>query len=321
MCGLPEPTIARDCAAMTCPRWAVIAVAAALILASSPGFCSGSVSGLGQDAVSTERRDTGQPATEADDHDRILPLFRDWFEAQDVPLPLPLGAGLMAIFMERDIEVTNVTVQFRDRPPESISDRADFEVANRTRSMAARFDAWVLPFLNVYALAGKASTDTSLRTRFVIDRPAAPPVEVDIMEDSSVDGPMLGFGLTAVIGGDAWFAMADANYTRAEMDLFDEEIRAWMYSGRLGWHGPTRWGPARAWGGFFYMDSERTLTITDSFPIIGPTQVRVTQRPVDPLTWQFGASLTIARHWDLLVEAGTNFDDANLLVLSASYRF
>ena len=265
--------------------------------------------------------DTGPAAEAEDESDRLLPLFREWFEEQGVPLPLPLGAGVMMIFMERDIEVREVTVQFLGRPPESISDRVDFEVGNRTRSTAARFDAWVLPFVNVYALAGRAYTDTSLRTRFAIDRPNGEPIEVEIGEDTSVDGPMLGLGLTAVVGGDAWFAMADANYTRAEMDLFDEEIRAWMYSGRLGWHGPTRWGPARAWGGFFYMDSERTLTITESFPIIGPTQVRITQRPVDPLTWQLGASLTIARHWDLLVEAGTNFDDANLLVLSASYRF
>ena len=265
--------------------------------------------------------DTGAAETTGDEKERILPFFSEWFDAQDIPLPLPLGAGLMAIFVERDIEVDDVTVQFLDRPPESISDRADFEISNRTRSLAARFDAWVLPFINVYELAGQATTETSLRSRIVIERPIAPPLEVEISDDSTVDGPMLGFGMTAVIGGDAWFAMADVNYTLAELDLFDEEIRAWLYSGRLGWHGSTRWGPARAWGGFFYMDSERTLTITEDLPLIGLTEVRVSQRPVDPLTYQLGASLTIDRHWDLLFEAGTNFDDATLFVLSASYRF
>ena len=280
--------------------------------------------GLAADpAMATEEpaADTDTAANAEVDRERTLPLFREWFEEQGVPLPLPYGAGLMTIFMERDIEVTDVSVQFLNRPPESISDRADFEVSNRTRSLAARFDAWVLPFINVYALAGQAKTDTSLRSRIVIDRPAAPPLEVEITDDSSVDGPMLGLGLTAVVGGDAWFAMADANYTLAEMDLFDEEIRAWLFSGRLGWHGETRWGQARAWGGVFYMDSERTLSITEELPLIGPTQVLVTQRPVDPMTYQLGASLTIDRHWDVLVEAGTNFDDANMLVLSASYRF
>jgi hypothetical protein len=42
---------------------------------------------------------------------------------------------------------------------------------------------------------------------------------------------------------------------------------------------------------------------------------------VDPLTYQIGASLSVATHWDILAEAGTNFDDAHMFVLSASYRF
>jgi hypothetical protein len=267
--------------------------------------------------------DAPDPATPetVGEKERRLPFFREWFEEQGVDLPLPYGVGIMSIFMERDIEVRDVTVQFLDRPPESVADRADFEVSNFTRSLAARFDAWVLPFINVYALIGQATTDTSLRSRILIDRPNGDPLEVEITDDSRVDGPMGGLGLTAVVGGDAWFAMADANYTYAETDLFDEEIRAWLYSGRVGWHGQTRWGPARAWGGFFYLDSERTLTITEDYPLIGTTAVRVTQRPVDPLTWQLGASLTIDRHWDLLLEAGSNFRDAHMLVLSGSYRF
>jgi hypothetical protein len=69
------------------------------------------------------------------------------------------------------------------------------------------------------------------------------------------------------------------------------------------------------------MDSERTLTITEQLPFIGPMEIRVNQRPVNPLTYQVGASVTIAGHWGLLIEAGTNFDDARPLLLSASYRF
>jgi len=264
---------------------------------------------------------TQEPQSPADEKSRLLPLFRDWFEDQGIDLPLPYGVGFMTIIMERDIEVRDVTVQFLDRPPESVADRADFEVSNSTRSVAARFDAWVLPFLNVYTLVGEATTDTSLRSLIVIERPNGDPLEIEISDDTRVDGPMGGLGLTAVIGGDAWFAMADANYTYAETDLFDEEIRAWLYSGRLGWHGGTRWGPARVWGGLFYLDSERTLTITEDYPLIGTTEVRVTQRPVDPLTYQLGASLTVNRHWDLMVETGSNLDDAHMLVLSASYRF
>ena len=181
-------------------------------------------SGLAADPAATgdeAAAETVAAESTEDEKERTLPFFSEWFDAQDIPLPLPLGAGLMAIFVERDIEVDDVTVQFLDRPPESISDRADFEISNRTRSLAARFDAWVLPFINVYALAGQATTETSLRSRIVIERPIAPPLEVENSDDSTVDVTMMGFGMTAVIGGDAWFAMADVNYTFAELDLFD----------------------------------------------------------------------------------------------------
>lgn len=252
---------------------------------------------------------------------RRLPLFKGWFEEQGIDLPLPYGAGLMTIFMERDIEITDVTVQFLNRPPESVADRANFDVSNQTRSVAARFDAWILPFINVYALVGEATTDTSLRSVITIEPPNGDPIEVELTDDSQVDGPMGGIGITAVVGGDAWFAMADANYNYAETDLFDEEILVWLYSGRLGWHGSTKYGRVMAWGGLFYMDSERTLTISEEFPLIGETEILVTQRPVDKLTYQVGASMTLNKHWDVLFEAGTNFDDATMLVLSGSYRF
>jgi hypothetical protein len=303
--------------------WLLATLLSSPALAAEPGP-SASVAG----AEGSHAADEGKAAdsgNRSEENTRRLPLFMDWFEElvgdEGMDLPLPYGVGVFVVAMERDIEVQDVTVQFLNRPPESVADRANFAVSNQTRSIAARFDAWVLPFLNVYALAGEATTDTSLRALITIERPNGDPLEVEITDDSRVDGPMGALGLTAVVGGDAWFAMADANYTYAETDLFDEEIRAWLYSGRLGWHGATAWGPARVWGGLFYMDSERTLTITEEYPIIGTTEIRVTQRPVNPLTYQLGASVTLNRHWDLLVEAGSNFDDAHMLVMSASYRF
>ena len=262
-----------------------------------------------------------EPESEPTETERTLPFFREWFEDKGVDLPLPFGVGMMGIFMERDIEVTDVTVQFLGRPPQSISDRAEFAVSNTTLFGAARFDAWILPFVNVYAMVGKAQTDSSLRTIINIKPPIGAPIEVEVEENSKVDGPMYGVGATAVVGGDAWFAMLDANYTIADLDLFDEEIRAWLYSGRIGWHGYSKHGQVRVWGGMIYMDSERTLTITEELPVVGVTEIAVSQRPVDPLTYQIGASLTLNERWDLMAEVGSNFDDALIGVFSATWRF
>ena len=49
--------------------------------------------------------------------------------------------------------------------------------------------------------------------------------------------------------------------------------------------------------------------------------VDVDQRPVNPLTLQAGGSVSIGRRWDVLLELGSNFDDAFVGVFSAAYRF
>lgn len=93
-------------------------------------------------------------ADEPPEKERLLPFYDDWFVEQGIELPLPLGTGLALIYMDRDVEVDDVRVSFGGRPPESIADNTDFGVSNSTSLYTARADAWVLPFLNVYLMAG-----------------------------------------------------------------------------------------------------------------------------------------------------------------------
>ena len=47
--------------------------------------------------------------------------------------------------------IHDVVVTVGNRPPESLADRASFDVSNRTSLSMVRFDAWVLPFLQRWA--------------------------------------------------------------------------------------------------------------------------------------------------------------------------
>jgi hypothetical protein len=246
---------------------------------------------------------------------------RGWYEDRGIELPLPFGIGMNFIYMERDIEVTDVTVTVGDRPPESIGDRASFDVSNRTTLAMVRFDAWVLPFLDLYVMAGETRTDTSLVASFEIAPPSGDPVPVVVEQNQRVNGPLYGGGATLVVGHGAFFAMLDANYGRSDLELFDGTIDALLLSGRVGWHRDTDLGQWRVWTGAMYLDSSRELTISTEIPVIGRTKVEVEQRPVHPATLELGGSLSLNRRWDLLVEVGTNFHDAFLTVVSGSYRF
>jgi hypothetical protein len=246
---------------------------------------------------------------------------RGWYEDRGIELPLPFGIGANFIYMERDIEVTDVVVTVGNRPPESLADRASFDVSNRTSLSMVRFDAWVLPFLDLYVMAGETRTDTSLLASFEIAPPVGAPIPVVVEQNSRVNGPLYGGGATLVVGHGAFFAMLDANYARSDLELFDGTIDALLLSGRVGWHRDTGPGQWRVWTGVMYLDSSRTLTITTDIPVFGQAVVEVDQRPVNPTTLELGGSLSINRRWELLVEVGSNFDDAFLTVFSGSYRF
>ena len=262
---------------------------------------------------------------EADDgskQSRLLPLWDDWFVEQGIDLPMPFGLGLAGIYMDRDIEVTDVRVQFGDRPPQSISDTVDFDVRNRTGMIAARADAWILPFLNVYVMGGRTQTDTRLNTRVEIPVPGpGDPIRRDISVDQEVAGPFLGIGTTLVVGHRDWFGMFDANYGEADLDAYDGQLDIWMFSGRFGRLFESDLNRYMLWAGALYLDSERTITLSEELPLIGLTEVEVDQRPVDPLTWQLGMGVFVGQNWHIVTEVGSNFDDALIIVASGTYRF
>jgi len=253
--------------------------------------------------------------------DEPSPLNRQWYADRGVELPAPFGVSVTTIGMQRELEVVDVSVSLPGQPPQSISERADFKIENQTVLSMARVDHWVLPFLNIYLLVGETRTETSLRTRFDVQPPVGAPIPVEIEQNSKVDGFSYGGGATIVVGYGDWFVMTDANYARSDLDAFEESIDAWFLSSRVGWQFSNPRTQVRLWGGVGYLASSRDLQIVIDVPIIGPTVVDVEQQPVDPVTYQFGGNLGIDRTWDVMIELGTNFDDATMLILSIGYRF
>jgi len=264
-------------------------------------------------------------ASAPEEHDttwnRPLPIGANWALERGIDLPNPFGVGLFLVTMSRDIEVYDVRVTLPGNEPTSISNVASFDVRNHTTLAAVKLDAWILPLLNLYVLAGHTWTDTRLNVAVTIDRPIRDPVVLEATEDSKVGGPLLGAGATAVAGYGPWFIMADANYNYSAIEGFDGGIAAWFISARTGWSGPICSGSWRAWAGAAYLASDRTLTISQESPALGTVKVEVDQRPVYPLTLQAGGSIGFGKRWELMLEVGSNFDDAFVGVFSASFRF
>lgn len=258
------------------------------------------------------------------DNNRILPFWSDWAKQQGIDLPLPFGVSANYIFMSRDVDVTNVTVEFRDRAPESINDFTSFAVRNKTSVAAVKFDAWILPLLDVYVSVGYANTNANMNANIIIDRPIRPlpPVELDVETQTKVQGPYLGFGSTLVAGYKSWFVMADANYGKTWPDEINNSIDFTFLSARSGFAGKLGQNNLmKVWLGAAYLFSTTTLQITAPSETLGDILIKIEQHPVNPWTFHSGFMITLDDRFDFMAELGTNFKDASISVLNVSYRF
>ncbi|HEX9253397.1 MAG TPA: hypothetical protein VF870_14215, partial [Ignavibacteriaceae bacterium] len=249
----------------------------------------------------------------------------DWAKQQGIDLPLPFGIAANYIFMSRDVDVTDVTVQFLNRAPESINDFTSFAVRNNTSVAAVKFDAWILPLLNVYVSVGYASTIAKMNANITIERSILPlpPVELDIETETKIADLYWGIGSTLVAGYKSWFIMADANYGATSPDELNNSIDFTFLSARSGFMGKIgQDNSMKAWLGAAYLFSTTTLEITvPSGSSLGDVLVKIEQQPVNPWTFHSGFMISLNKRFDFMTELGTNFKDASIAVLSATFRF
>ena len=259
------------------------------------------------------------------DNNRILPFWSDWAKQQGIDLPLPFGIAANYIFMSRDVDVTDVTVQFLNRAPESINDFTSFAVRNNTSVAAVKFDAWILPLLNVYVSVGYASTIAKMNANITIERSILPlpPVELDIETETKIADLYWGVGSTLVAGYKSWFIMADANYGSTTPDELNNSIDFTFLSARSGFAGNLgQENSMKAWLGAAYLFSTTTLEITvPSGSSLGDVLVKIEQQPVNPWTFHSGFMISLNKRFDFMAELGTNFKDASIAVLSTTFRF
>ena len=259
------------------------------------------------------------------DNNRILPFWSDWAKQQGIDLPLPFGIAANYIFMSRDVDVTDVTVQFLNRAPESINDFTSFAVRNNTSVAAVKFDAWILPLLNVYVSVGYASTIAKMNANITIERSILPlpPVELDIETETKIADLYWGVGSTLVAGYKSWFIMADVNYGKTSPDELNNSIDFTFLSARSGFMGKIgQDNSMKAWLGAAYLFSTTTLEITvPSGSNLGDVIVKIEQHPVNPWTFHSGFMISLNKRFDFMAELGTDFKDASIAVLSTTFRF
>jgi hypothetical protein len=107
-------------------------------------------------------------SSQAEPWPHTLPFLSHLATDRGYELPLPLGLSGVFYYVERDIEITDIRVGVDGAPLRSVSRFLNAGSRSHVSVAVARIDAWLLPFLNVYAMVGYVANNTTTRGEVTI---------------------------------------------------------------------------------------------------------------------------------------------------------
>ena len=256
-----------------------------------------------------------------------LPLGKSLAAGHELPLPLGISANVF--FMEQDMEAQSIAVDIPplplptgplQLPPGLPAESAKLE--SRVTTTTAKIDAWVLPFLNVYGVAGYVDGETTA-SGFSVG--GLPPELASLLPNSfaiAYSGSTYGVGGTLAAGYNQFFASLDANYTESDLDIGDSTIEAFVISPRVGITGDLGGLNGALYVGAMYQDVDEQQNGTVKFPIAGvsvPVGYDVISAAKEEWNYLVGANLKASESWNYGIEVG--FSDRTHVMATLNYRF
>jgi hypothetical protein len=161
-----------------------------------------------------------------------LPIFGNFLHDVGVDLPYPVGIMGNFFYGVQDILITDIAIGVKgaraggvDIPLTDITRIIEFsEVKATAFSLNVRPDIWILPFLNLYGIIGKAWAVTDVNISY--------PIEIRALAE--LDGMSFGIGGTFAGGVGKYFAVLDINKVWTYMSNFDEPVGTSVISPRFG---------------------------------------------------------------------------------------
>jgi hypothetical protein len=156
----------------------------------------------------------------------ILPIMGSKVHNLGFKLPFPMGVMINALAVKQDLTLTNLKVGFNESDWIELDDVVTFDkISSQAATFNARFDLWVLPFLNVYGIFGRTA-DADIDVNLV------EPFPLNIT--TSIGGNYVGYGLLLAGGVGPLFVSIDANRTYNYNPRLDDPAKVFIAGMRTG---------------------------------------------------------------------------------------
>ena len=261
-------------------------------------------------------------ATPAPAKKSFLPLLGEEATKRGIELPLPFGSGLVFYHLDRDIDITDVRLGVNGAPPTSVSQFAHLSSTSRVNNLNAKLDAWILPFVNVYAVAGYVwnESDTRIDVELPPLLPGGPTRRRQLTVPTEIQGSVGGLGITLAGGYGPYFMIYDANFDQADLG-FDNRFKAVITSIRGGWNGKAGVRPLRLWASVTDWNTFATATGTVADPDGGTLSFEVDQGPSYRTTYGLGTQYSWRPWLELAAEGGIDGHGGWYLAVIPVFRF
>lgn len=235
-------------------------------------------------------------------------------------MPKAFGIGLDIVRIDQALKIDRLTVVTPPGfPPLPIGDASGIVTQSDVGNDGVKFDAWLLPFLNVFGLYGKFDGDTDVDLRGTML-----PLPPDLQQlRISYDGDVYGAGFVLAAGNDRWFGSVVATFTDTSLDGgFSSSIKAATLQPRVG----LRYGNNNeVWLGGYWIDADESHSGTvnvDFGPGVGivPIGFDVRLSQAEDFSPAIGTHITFGENWEATFEIGGG-GDRDTALGNLTYRF
>jgi hypothetical protein len=253
----------------------------------------------------------------------FFPLLADEALKRGYELPLPYGASLVVTGLaNREIEVTDVRLDLDGAPVLPQADFVNLGSSSDVFNANLKFDIFVLPFLNVYALLGYVYNESETTANITLTTPG--PGGGDVVFERTIptklDGFIGGLGFALAGGYGNFFLVADASYIQSDLG-FDDNFTATIATVRAGYRGTVGTLPLQTWLGVGSWDTAATAVGHTDLPGGIRFTFEADQRPHTNWMYDVGANFEFTKRFQLVADVGFDFEGGYLLVLGPTWRF
>jgi hypothetical protein len=227
-------------------------------------------------------------------------------------MPLPFGLGINFFDSDERYRFGSASVSFNGQPiPPEMMILDSLKVVQTSTTW--RLDAWVLPYLNLYAIGGSFKGETSdIRASMVGQN-------IPLPEKITFSGTDNGLGATLAAGYKSLFFTYDWNISWAKVDLASGHTPSITQGPRFGVMSQRPNLLTDVYVGAFKEDISGNTQGSISFEGIGQFDYNVTVRPERAWNYVIGADAEYKKHWQITVEHGFGKRTHNMLSVAARF--